>query len=127
LTETGSVRACLNRYKWARKSYHDEPDGYTYDRIEKMTDDEVALFWQNMMRQALGPAKFGQLFDGVKDPMSAMTLEIDPDLRDEVGWVDAEGRYHAPWEAGDAEIPPSSVDDSSAFEQQSPEPAELLV
>ena len=126
MTETGSVRACRNRYKWARKSYHDEPDGYTYDRIEKMTDDEVALFWQNMMRQALGPAKFGQLFDGVKDPMSAMTLEIDPDLRDEVGWIDAEGHYHAPWEADGAE-PPSSVDDSSAFERQSPESAELLV
>lgn len=117
-------------YRWARKSYHDNPGGeYVYDRIETVTDDEVALFWQNTVRAAVGPKKFGEMFDG-EDPMSALRIELDPSVRQEVGWVDSDGEYHAPWEDADAdaeELSSSAAeDDSSAFGKSTP-PSDLLV
>jgi hypothetical protein len=116
-------------YQWARKSYHDDPGGeYTYDRIETMTDDELALFWQNTVRAAVGPEKFAEMFDGVKDPMSAMSVEIDPSLRKQVGWVDSAGEYHAPWEDQDEDPELSSMPaEDSALEGQPAEPSDLIV
>lgn len=116
-------------YQWARKSYHDDPGGeYTYDRIETATDDEVALFWQNTVRAAVGPEKFAAMFDGVEDPASALGIELDPSVRREVGWVDSEGEYHVPWEDEEAqETSSTAAEDDSTLDRQSAEPSDFLV
>ena len=45
--------AHMCRYSFARKSYHEDPAGqYTYDRMETMTDDEIALYWQSTVTQS---------------------------------------------------------------------------
>jgi hypothetical protein len=53
------------------------------------------------MRAVLGEEKFSKLFAGCNDPKEVtarMKLELDPSVRAEVGWVDDDGEYHAPWE-----------------------------
>lgn len=38
-------------YSYARKSYHEDPRGeYVYDRMETVTDDELAIYWQSLHR-----------------------------------------------------------------------------
>lgn len=80
------------------------------------------LSW-HQVRNIVGEEKFGSMFQGVKDPLTVMKVELDPSLREQVGWIDESGDYHAPWDDQQEESEFGDFSDSG-LEQQSAESEE---